>query len=376
MQKLFCLIPALILISCSGSKQSSASLEQKQVPQLFSENNLFIADSVKFYADKASKDQVTRAKLLFYQGLDKYLNQTNPVEGIKLFTQSALLNPTGKTYYYLANAIIDKGDTTNVTKALGISSLLEYEEQDEITYTYARMYAVLGDTSATLEELAVAFSQGFINKKRIETDKCFDKIRNLMPFEAMMISNFKDEVALKAKVFKSFLAEFPEASLPLEIHKDSMGNVNGNFINYDYSSFIIGMEDGRFSRDVTNEYLMVARFKTTKNVNAVIYKTITAIVDTLQPAEIKIATYDSSGTVLAELTIGEFAVPTTLTLGSIDTSGVISVRHYTMKWKSDPMEKGYTGNERLADEFTAENKFIIDENGKFIPFTRPEETKQ
>ncbi|MGZ3940939.1 MAG: hypothetical protein ACXVOH_01845, partial [Bacteroidia bacterium] len=125
-----------------------------------------------------------------------------------------------------------------------------------------------------------------------------------------------------------------------------------------------------------NEYLIVARFMTNKNINAVIYKTITAIVDTLQPAEIKIATYDSTGTVLAELTIGEFAVPTTLTLGSIDTAGVISVKHYTMKWKNDPNEHGYAGNERLQDEFTAENKFIIDENGKFIPFIKPEETKQ
>lgn len=376
MKKLLFLLPALLFIACNGSRQSSKSLEQKQVAQLFSEKNLYVIDSVKFYADKASPDQVTRGKLLFYQGLDQYLNQNKPEEGMKLFIQSALMNPTGKAYYYLANAIIEKGDTTHVNDALILAFTLEYEQQDEIDYTYSRMYALLNDTTRALDQLDYAFQNGFINKKRIENDKCFDKIRNLRRFEAMMVTNFKDEVALKAKIFKSFLSEFPEASLPLEIQKDSMGNVNGNFINYDYSSFIIGMEEGQFSRDVTNEYLMVARFKTNKNVNAVIYKTITAIVDTLQPAEIKIATYDSTGTVLAELTIGEFAVPTTLTLGSIDTAGVISVKHYTMKWKHDPMESGYAGNERLKDEFNVENKFTIDENGKFIPFIKPEETKQ
>ncbi|MGZ4080225.1 MAG: TPR end-of-group domain-containing protein, partial [Bacteroidia bacterium] len=248
MKKILFLLPALLFIACNGSKQSSKSLEQKQVPQLFSEKNLYVIDSVKFYASKASPDQVTRGKLLFYQGLDQYLNQNKPEEGMKLFIQSVLLNPTGKTYYYLANSIIDKGDTAHVNDALILAFTLEYEQQDEIDYTYSRMYALLNDTARALDQLDYAFQNGFINKKRIESDKCFDKIRGLMRFEAMMVSNFKDEVALKAKVFRSFLAEFPEASLPLEIQKDSMGNMNGNFINYDYSTFIIGMEDGKFSR--------------------------------------------------------------------------------------------------------------------------------
>jgi hypothetical protein len=379
MKNLLCLLSiSLLLFACnSGSKQSSKSLEQKKVAKLLSENSIFMDDSVKFYTSKANRDQITKAKMLFYQGLDMLVNKKNAAEGIKLFKESALYNPDGKTYYYLANAFIDNGDTSNVSKALYLASQLGYEQQDEITYTYARMSGLLGDTATAFDQLNGAFQMGFVNKKRIETDRCFDKIRNLEAFEAIMISNFKDEVTLKAKLFKSFLAEFPDASFPMEIQKDSISYTeNIRAINYDFASFIIGMEDGRFSRDVTNEYLMVGKFKTDKNINAVIYKTITAIVDTLQPVEIKIATYDSLGNVLAELTIGNFEVPATLALGSIDTNGIITVKHYTIKWKTDPTENGYAGNQRMGEDLVSENKYKIDEKGQFIGYTPDVVTKQ
>jgi hypothetical protein len=372
MKKLFFILSvSLFLFACSsGSKQSSNSIEEKKVNKLLADNIIFNEDSVKSYLYKANRDQITKAKILFYQGLDMLVNKKNAVEGIKLFKESASYNPDGKTYYYLANAFIDNGDTSNVNNALYLASELKYEQQDEISYTYARASGLLGDTAAALDALSGAFQMGFINKKRIETDKCFDKIRNLEAFEAMMVSNFKGEVTLKTKLFKSFLATFPDASFPLEIQKDSICSMsNIGFINYDYAAFIIGMEDGRFSRDVTNEYLMVAKFKTDKNINAVIYKTITAIVDTLQPVEIKIATYDSLGNVLAELTIGKFAVPTTLDLGAVDEKGTISVKHYTIKWKNDPTENGYAGNQRTGEDFVSENKYKIDEKGQFIAYT-------
>jgi hypothetical protein len=380
MQKIIFLLPVLFLFACSGGKKHSAkNFEEKQIDKLITETNIFNEDSVRFYIGKASKDQATKAKMLFYQGLDMYINQKKVVEGIKLFRESALYNPDGKTYYYLANAVIDNGDTSRVFQIMSLVSQLGYQQEDEIAYTYARVDAFLGDTASAMAQLADAFQMGFINKKRIENDKCFDKIRNIEAFEAMMVSNFKDEVALKAKLFKSFLTSFPYAAFPLEIQKDSITNINSNsFINYDFASFIIGMEDGRFSRDVTNEYLMVAKFKTDKNINAIIYKTVTAIVDTLPPTDIKIATYDSLGNVLAELTFSDFAVPSSLSTGSIDANGIISVKHYTIKWKNDPTENGYAGNERLEDEFIKEDKYIIDEKGLFIIYTadKPEVAKQ
>ena len=360
----------IFLFACtSGGKQSAQSFNERKIDKLISEANIFEIDSLKAYAGKASKDQITKAKMLFFQGLDAVANKQNPLEGIKLYKESAQFNPDGKTYYYIANALLDANDTSRVNLSLTIASQLNYDQTDEISYTYARLSAFLGDTMIAVEQLTEALQEGFVNKKRFDQDKCFDKIRNLRDVESVLVLYFKSDVALKEKLFKNFLNEFTDAAFPLEISKDSICVVdNSNYITYDFSVFVSGMENGRFSRDVTNEYLKISKFAVNKNINAVIYKTVTAIVDTLPPVEIKIVTYDSLGNIKSELIFSDFTLPSTLTTGTIDENGVISLKHFKMNWKNDPTEAGYTGNERTKDEFVSENKYKINEEGQFVEY--------
>ena len=134
MKKVFFLLALSgLLVSCSGGKKQSAqNKEQKMVAKLLAEKNLLVLDSIKILTDKANPDQITKAKILFFQGLDLYVNKQNHAEGIKLFSESALYNPQSKTYYYLANAYIDLNDTGKAKTALNITRELGYEEEDEI----------------------------------------------------------------------------------------------------------------------------------------------------------------------------------------------------------------------------------------------------
>ena len=152
----------IFLFACtSGGKQSAQSFNERKIDKLISEANIFEIDSLKAYAGKASKDQITKAKMLFFQGLDAVANKQNPLEGIKLYKESAQFNPDVKTYYYIANALLDANDTSRVNLSLTIASQLNYDQTDEISYTYARLSAFLGDTMIAVEQLTEALQEGF-----------------------------------------------------------------------------------------------------------------------------------------------------------------------------------------------------------------------
>ena len=115
---IYLLSASVFLFSCSGGKQQIQQVvQQKQVDKLLTENNIFQYDSVNASLTKITKDQMTKGRQLFMQGLDSYINKKNFEESIKLFRESALYYPDKKTYDYLANAYVDIGDPIQAEKA-------------------------------------------------------------------------------------------------------------------------------------------------------------------------------------------------------------------------------------------------------------------
>ena len=364
----------VLLISCnSGKKQTQQATTQKEVNVLVPEKNIFRTDSILSIQEKATQEQMTRGKQLFMQGLDLYVNQKKPTDAIILFRQSLQYFPDEKTYNFLANAYVDLGDTLRADSSVN-TLILGPGGDSEQSYIMARIEALKNDTNQSISLLAEAFNNGFINKKRLEDDKCFDKYRNLQAYQALMVQYLKDDDTLKAKLFQSFLASAPSINFPYEMLKDSICEVDyeklskKGFISYDFAPFVSGMEDGRFSRMVSNEYVMIAKFNINSNVNAVLYKTIVVITDTLPPTEAKIVTYNSNGTIIEEKTFSQFLLPTTLTTGAIDSSGIISIKEYNIKWKNQPTDDGYRGNQWLGEDFVGEAKYKIGADGHFIAY--------
>ncbi|HWY37775.1 MAG TPA: hypothetical protein VNY73_04405 [Bacteroidia bacterium] len=371
MKKVYCAFAiSVILFSCGGEKkQIQQVLHEKKVDKLFTEAYMFSYDSIDAALKRISKDQVTKGKQLFMRGLDLYVNQKKISESIRLFRESILYFPDSKTYNYLANAYVDLGDTITSDSAL----IFNYGPQDyETSYVSARISALKKDTSRAIETLRYAFQSGFTNKKRLENDKCFDAIRGTRGFVSMLVEYVNDEKKLKEILYKSFLASFTETKFPFEMLKDSLrisnlGTVGHNsFINYDFSPFIPGMEDSRFSRDVSNVYIAVSKFKVNDNISAVLYKSVMAIVDTLPPTQIKIALFDSLGTLTEEKTFAEFTLPYTLTTGLLEDNGTITTREHKITWKNEPTDEGYAGNEWMGEELQRETKYKISEDGHFI----------
>jgi len=362
---------AILLFSCSSEKNNATGgkfLSTKVIDKLITEADIFKQDSILKWLEKASHDQITKAKQLYMQGLDLYINQKNAAGAIKLFCESILYYPDPGTYVYLGNAYVDMGDTTYADSSL--FSL--YQPDQDLMYAFARLSALKKDTSRAIEDLAEAFAYGFSNKKKFENDKVFDYLRNEQGFVALVVNYMKNDEKLKETLFKSFLASAPELKLPFMMMKDSIfepdmqAMYKMNSINYDFAAFIGGMEDSRFSRDVSNVYYMVGRFDAGNNTQAVIYKTVIVMADTLPPVTVMLAVFDSLGNLIEEITFGQFTLPETLLTGTIDENKVITLKESKMKWKKNPLDEGYVDNEYEGEELVSEKKYIIDNSGHIV----------
>ncbi|HXB42243.1 MAG TPA: hypothetical protein VNZ49_17010 [Bacteroidia bacterium] len=372
MKKIFYFLSmAILLFSCSSEKNNATGgkfLSTKVIDKLITEADIFKQDSILKWLEKASHDQITKAKQLYMQGLDLYINQKNAAGAIKLFCESILYYPDPGTYVYLGNAYVDMGDTTYADSSL--FSL--YQPDQDLMYAFARLSALKKDTSRAIEDLAEAFAYGFSNKKKFENDKVFDYLRNEQGFVALVVNYMKNDEKLKETLFKSFLASAPELKLPFMMMKDSIfepdmqAMYKMNSINYDFAAFIGGMEDSRFSRDVSNVYYMVGRFDAGNNTQAVIYKTVIVMADTLPPVTVMLAVFDSLGNLIEEITFGQFTLPETLLTGTIDENKVITLKESKMKWKKNPLDEGYVDNEYEGEELVSEKKYIIDNSGHIV----------
>lgn len=367
---LLSLIALQFVLGCTSEKTPTAqggfsSPSKKQVDKLLAEALIFNADSAYKAMERVSKDQVTKSRQLFMQALDQYINQKNPAASIPLFRESILYYPDIKTYNYLANAYIDVMDTLRADSAIIQVDMGDYEAE----YTLARLYAVKKDTASALSALASAFGYGFSNKKRFENDNVFAYLRNERSFIALVVTYMKNDTRLLHSLFRTFLATAPDLQLPFTISKDSLCETDmealyrTTAINYDFAPFISGMEDSRFSRDVTNDYFMVGKLALDNGRQAVFYKTVVIIADTLPPVEIRMAVFDSLGNLIEEKMFAQFTLPETLVTGSVHEDKTVTIREYKMKWKDDPLEYGYAGNQYAGEEFVNEARFVFGADG-------------
>jgi hypothetical protein len=371
MYKALLLLAALVLLGCTGEKSQTGrsgfqTRSEKRVDKLFAAHLIFNIDTVYRLLERANRDQVTKSRQLFMQALDQYVNQKNPAASIPLFRESILYYPDLKTYNYLANAYIDIMDTVRADSALVTYDMGDYE----VEYTMARLYAVRNDTASAISSLASAFSNGFSNKKRFENDPVFNYLRNERGFIALVVTYLKNDTRLLESLFKSFLATAPELRLPFSFTKDSLliTNYEGIYrnpsINYDFAPFISGMEDSRFSRDVSNDYFMVGKLPLDGGRKAVLYKSVVVIADTLPPVEIKMAIFDSLGNLIEEKMFAQYTLPETLITGLIDENKSVIIREYKMKWKTDPLENGYAGNEYAGEDLLTEARYVFGSDGR------------
>jgi hypothetical protein len=356
---------ALLLYACSGNKEAVLNkIEYKEtIPFTLLKDFIYNEGAIKQAVESASDIQKAESRKLFLKGLDLLLNKQQAAASIEFFETSILFYPDAKNYYYLTLAHIKNNNPDLADSANTVLYQLSYEPYYESVFNSALISALKKDTSMTLALLDESIMMGFLNKDKIENESLFDFVRESAGFQSLMVSTFNDEGKLRQKLFNSFVNYFPDLKLPYEIGLDSTQVFNFHqYINYDYAPFIPGMDEGRFSRDVTNEYQYVGKLKMDFGY-AFIYKSFLAIADTLNPVKTFIATYDTLGNMIQNEMISCFCSPITRISLNVENEFTFNTIEYNIKWENDPLEKGYAGNKMIGAIEDKRNQLTIDKNG-------------
>jgi hypothetical protein len=358
-----CLIS--VLTFCTGEKEAIKETGQSNfVSKRLSESAIFVKDSIEYGRLVASSLQIDESRKCFLKGVDLLINKRYAKESIGLFTEAIRYFPDERYFFYLTKAFISIGDADRAKNSNMMCLEYNYEPYYEVAFNDALISAIRNDTTRCLDNLNSAIYEGFLNKDKIINEKLFDFIRDDDRYISMIVNTFNDDKKLRAMLFKNYLKLIPDLNLPFIESIDSVANhSNEKYINYDYAVFIPEMENSRFSRDVTNEYLYVGKINLENNYFAVVYKTYFAIADTLNPTSTYIITYDSLGSVIDNEIIGCFCSPTTSQVFTIGADFTIESSEYTYKWKNDPIEKGYAGNKIESFEVAKAKQIQLGELG-------------
>jgi hypothetical protein len=366
-------LTALVITYCSSDKpQQIVSLQGKKninVPHALDSTAIFDTTAINMALIKADRHQKTESRKLFLQGLDLLANKNKPSESIALFKESILYYPDEKNYLHLLKAYAYSGDTTN---AMALNEFIETQapkwglEYYEIDFNYALIAAVKKDTNICMMTLGDALMNGFVFKERITEEPLFKFMENSLRFQSFVANNFGSDEKLQRMLYKAFVEYFPDLELPYAVTADSARTFNyDRYIDYNYALFIPGMESGEFSRDVTNEYMYVGKTKL-DNGYAFLYRSFTAIADTLNPVHTYIVTYDFIGKMISNEMIGCFCSPMESKGFVINKDLSIHITEYSTNWETDPLENGYANNKIISSEESGKRIFIIDQNGTLV----------
>ncbi len=386
---LFCLLVSLCNCLPSGKHDSSSqATTTTPLPDILAEKNLYKADSVQAAVQKSNIVAALQGKKIFLKAVDLYHNQKNAAASIELFHKSIRIYPDAKSYYELGNALRDMKDYDQSLDAYSIAIVLKFAPVSMCYYNKACSFSQLSDTLSAIDQLSCAIKQGYTDKAQLLDDAALDPIRNTDNFRKMLRTNFKGKISKQTLRFYSYLCVFPELGDSFAIKKEDAhasfynevslsGDVtpgaarSGGSISYGFASFVPGMEDSRFSRSVSQEYIVVGKKALKNGIFLVAYTTLEMMGDTMLPWSTYLQTYDSTGKQLDNKLFSCFCDPQKIVSGSLDANQVLQITEYEQEWKTDPTEKGYAGNSVIRQTQTSTGRFKLGEDGMFIAQEEP-----
>lgn len=350
---------ALLIIACSNEqpKKVTSNTKEKKVDYALMPDSIYSVNSITLALANANELQKTESRRQFMTGLDLLVNKNKAEASIEYFKESIFYYPDEKNYQHLFQAYLktNKFDLAELVN----NAMYDRIEYSESMFNSALLVAAKKDTSNCIATLNEAVMMGFVFKDRITQEPLFDFIRDNQSYQSLILSTFGNDEKLSRILFKSFVKSFPDISLPYEMSVDSAKSFSfDHYVNYNYASFIPGMEDGRFSREVSKEYMAIGKFKT-ENGFAFVYKVYEMMADTLNPVETNIVVYDTLGKQVSTQEIGCFCSPLQSKGFIINKDFSIDIKQYKTNWESNPLDKGYAGNKITGVEEERNYKLII-----------------
>ncbi len=382
-RKLYLLLPALVLASsmffmyCKSKKTQSAEVDGNEY--LLAAGQIYNFDAVHNALKQAGNSHKSRSNKLFIKAIEEHRKTGQPAKSINMLREAVRIYPAAKIYYELGNILLSAKMLDEAGKAYKIAAGLDDEDLlERIVFKQACVDIALGKTDDAYENLDYLFNElGYANHKEFTTDPYLEPIRNTERYKMYILENFTEKADRMAQLFNKFSNVFPQAVLPFEINEQQADKYNeDNNISYQYADFIEGMEDARFSRDVSNQYIYMAKLRQTEKYTAIVYSSVELMADTLPPLQTYIATYDAAGKPVDRRVFSCHCSPLNIKTGLFTDDNLLEIKEYRRNWKYDPREKGYAGNSINGHELKSTMVYKLNDEGRFVKYDEPAQDAQ
>lgn len=366
------MLVTVFFVTCSNEEPKKVtSKKNAKLKYALNPDSIYRQASIQKALQLSTDLQKRESRKHFMNGLDLLVNKSNPKGSIEFFKEAIFYYPDEKNYSHLFEAYLRNND---LALADSVNASLEGRiNYSETSFNRALIAAAKKDAGLCVGELEVAIQEGFAFKDRVVNEKLFEFLKDNQSYQSLLITYFGNDEKIRRTLFAAFLKTFPDLNLPFEIINDSARSFNyDQYINYDFAMFVPGMEDGRFSRDVSSEYMYVGKFKV-ENGTAAIYKSQQVMADTLNPVYTSLVVYDTTGTIISNEIISCYCSPLESKACVINKDFSIDIKAYKTKWEIDPIEKGYAGNKIVSVEESDKFKYILGKDNKLEEVSKKED---
>lgn len=382
MRHLLLLFSAIILFACNNNDKPSNATVTATIH--LNPNTLYNTDSIKAVLANVNSGMQANAKKKFLEAIDLYKNKKQVAQSIDIFKASLIICPSEKTYFELGSALADNKNFDEALKGLQVAEQMDYSPLANVLYKKAVVYASMPNVgmcadgyiktndSLAVHLMVVALQTGYSKPMDFLHDKAFDSLRFNTDwyfknaYQTAMSGN-KDPEKLAWDNYKN---EFKDLSLPLAINTVWIYQQNyENAIGYDYEKFVPEMRNGKFSREVENEYFYVGRVKEDSVFTALLYAGKNMWLTDgrgYSPVYFYLVTYSPQGKIIDKMQVGgqktftdnfkDLMVKQNLTM---------EIKEFKNMYEKDPVKDGYENNKVIKSNLLATSYYRINAKGKF-----------
>jgi hypothetical protein len=360
MRKLLILLPAFIFFACKEQRHDAAAL------LVLDKASIYNSDSVRVFLSKTPELQSDSSKKLFLSAIDVFRNRQNPLSAIELFVSSLSIYPSATSYYELGNAFLEAKKFDEALKAFKMAEQMNYSPLGNLLFREACCFAML-DSSVALDYVQYAIENGFVDRNKIMKDIHMARFVNTGELvsvynEAMAGNGDPDEV-----LWQGYIRDFKKAPLPFVIDSGTFRRLGEpQYITYDYENFVPEMRDGKFSRDVGNQFFYLAKIGSAPAYTTIVYG-CQSYESNGAPVYYTLATFNRKGTLLDKKIIaGSKAFDQPFLEAVFKTPSELEIKTYKLIYEKSTENDGFENNPVKERQLQQTQKLSIDANGKII----------
>ncbi len=368
---------AVFLIACSEPEINYIARVKLHYLTLNDIYNPSMVKDMLFDAEERNIDSLRKmSREYFLSGVDAFKNKNKIDEAIPDFKRSLLCLPDAKTYYELGNALIASAkiqdDYKEAANAFIMAEALEFKPKTLLLYKMACAHNMMRDQNEDFYQvsncLLRAFFEGYNDTATLKKDPLLRSFVQSEKYNEFLIQVSAAKWAKKpGELFNLFVGSFPKVeNEEFEVLPEQVGMSDyKNSISFEFVQFVPEMESSSFGRDVSHDFVYVARVRETPIYHLLIYNSVSYFGEQFQPLYTKLVTYDKSGEIIsAKILAGQFSAEK-IKGGRVE-GDKITITDYKRIWERAITEVAPEENRVVKYDALATAKFRIQEDGTII----------